>query len=78
MRASHDICKMNLRAWKVFRWVVGAALLAVVAFVVALRLTPFPEALQNEPAVSTEFLDRNGKPLRMLLVDERRFSRRWV
>ena len=58
------------------RRAVVAALLAVVAFELAMRLTPFPETLKNEPAASAEFVDRNGKPLRTLLVDDRRYSRR--
>ena len=76
MKSSHEMRRMKSRVWIFFRWVAVAVVLVVVAFEVALRLTPFPEALKNEPAASTEFLDRNGKPLRALLVDERRFSRR--
>jgi penicillin-binding protein 1C len=48
---------------------------AILAFDIALRLTPFPAELQRTPPESTEFLDRNGKPLRTLLVEERRFAR---
>ncbi len=55
-----------------------AVLVLVVGFIlleIALRLTPLPAALQSAPPASTEFLDRYGRPLRALLVDERRFSR---
>ncbi len=63
-------------AWKaVFRW-LAAALLLVAAADVALRLTPFPAALETAPPPSTEFVDRNGQPLRMLLAEERRYAQR--
>ncbi len=52
---------------------VAAAALAVE---VALRLTPLPAALAAGTISSTEFLDREGRPLRTLLVNERRFARR--
>ena len=42
----------------------------------ALRFTPLPPALASEPPESAEFLDRNGQPLRLMLVEERRYSRR--
>jgi penicillin-binding protein 1C len=46
---------------------------AVLAFAaVALHLTPLPPALLAPRVESTEFLDRHGKPLRILLVDQRR------
>ncbi|MEO7319397.1 MAG: transglycosylase domain-containing protein, partial [Chthoniobacteraceae bacterium] len=57
------------------RGTLALALLAAM-FEIALRLTPFPVSLESEPPVSAEFLDRNGKPLRTLLAEERRFSRR--
>ena len=34
----------------------------------ALRFTPLPPALASEPPESAEFLDRNGQPLRLMLV----------
>ena len=51
-------------------------LLAVAALEVALRLIPMPAALEAGVIDSTEFLDRDGRPLRTMLVDERRYSRR--
>lgn len=54
----------------------GIALaIAALAFEGALRLTPFPAELSAGFVGSTEFLDREGRPLRTLLVDERRFFR---
>ncbi len=50
--------------------------ITMATFAIALRLTPFPVALKNEPPSSAEFVDRNGKPLRTLLAEERRFARR--
>jgi penicillin-binding protein 1C len=47
----------------------------VAAFEISLRLTPFPTALEVPPPASTEFLDREGRPLRTLLAEERRFAR---
>ncbi len=55
----------------------GAALvLAAGAFAVALRLTPMPAALEAGLVGSAEFLDREGRALRLMLADERRFARR--
>ena len=48
--------------------------LVLVAVEIALRLTPLPAGLESPPPASTEFLDRHGRPLRALLVDERHFS----
>lgn len=42
---------------------------------IALRLTPFPEGLASPPPGSTEFLDRHGTSLRLLLVDGRRYAK---
>jgi penicillin-binding protein 1C len=53
-----------------------ALVIGGVAVNIALRLTPFPSELESAPPTSTEFLDRNGKPLRTLLAEERRFARR--
>ncbi len=49
--------------------------LGIIALEIALRLTPLPAALESAPPASTEFLDRHGRPLRTLLVDDRRLSR---
>jgi penicillin-binding protein 1C len=57
-------------------WLALAALLAAIVFEIAQRLTPFPAEVANAPAQSAEFFDRHGRPLRMLLADERRFARR--
>jgi penicillin-binding protein 1C len=51
----------------------AAALL--LASATALRLTPFPAELASPAPGSTEFLDRNETPLRMLLVDKRRYAK---
>ena len=53
-----------------------AIVVGVAALFLALRLTPLPSALESDPPESAEFLDRNGKPLRLMLVEERRYSRR--
>jgi penicillin-binding protein 1C len=54
----------------------GIALaLLLVASEIALRLTPFPAGLTSPPPGSTEFLDRHGTSLRMLLVDEQRYAK---
>src|SRR4051794_29707277 len=42
----------------------------------ALCLTPFPQALAAPPVQSCDFVDREGRPLRAVLVDERRYARR--
>ena len=57
------------------RGTIALALLAAMSEI-TMRFTPFPASLENEPPRSTEFLDRDGKPLRTLLVEERRFARR--
>ena len=67
---------MTARASKYCRRIVIALILGAVAFEVALRLTPFPASLKSEPPGSVEFTDRNGRPLRTLLAEERRFARR--
>lgn len=55
-------------------------LLAFVAFVVvvevAIWLTPLPDGLVHSPPPSTEFVDREGRSLRLMLVDEEWFSQR--
>jgi penicillin-binding protein 1C len=50
--------------------------LAVIAIEAALRLTPMPAALESGFIGSTEFLDREGRPLRLMLADERRYAQR--
>ena len=67
---------MTARLRKYFRRISLGILLGALAFETALRLTAFPAALENAPPTSTEFLDRFGRPLRTLLVEERRFARR--
>jgi penicillin-binding protein 1C len=51
--------------------VIAAALLRVSA-----ALQEFPEHLHSPVTASTEFIDRNGEPLRTMLVDERACRRR--
>ena len=64
------------RALKLLRCTAIAALLLTLAAEVALRLTPFPAELNAPVAGSTEFLDREGRPLRLLLAEERRYAQR--
>lgn len=67
---------MKRPLWKrAARW-VGVAVLLFIAAEVALRFTPFPAALETAPPLSTEFVDRTGHPLRMLLAEERRYAQR--
>jgi len=66
---------MNPRLRKICRRALPVLVAAIIALEIALRLTPLPAALQSSPPASTEFLDRHGRPLRSLLVDERRFVR---
>ena len=66
---------MNKRLRKRCRRAVLALVAGIIALELALRLTPLPAALGSAPPASTEFLDRHGRPLRTLLVDERRFAR---
>ncbi len=42
----------------------------------ALRLAPLPDSLAAPPPASTEFLDRNGEPLRLVLVEDRNYNSR--
>jgi len=53
----------------------AGALVGWGALELALRLTPLPEELSANRTPSVEFLDRNGKSLRALLVDEQRLER---
>ena len=59
-----------------------AAVLAIavvfVAWEAAMKLVLMPEGLRGEPIGSSEFVDRDGRPLRTMLVDERRYQRRVV
>jgi len=57
-----------------FRILSTLALIAALVWL-ALALTPFPSGLSEAPNQSAEFVDRHGKPLRTLLVDQERFSR---
>ncbi|HEY5751901.1 MAG TPA: penicillin-binding protein 1C [Chthoniobacterales bacterium] len=58
-----------------FLMIFIGGLIVVTTLEIALRLTPFPKALENPSPASAEFLDRVGRPLRILLVDQKRFSR---
>jgi penicillin-binding protein 1C len=49
-------------------------LIAGFAAWLALHLVPIPSALLHVPEQSVEFTDRNGAPLRNLLVDDRHFA----
>ncbi|MHA3770261.1 penicillin-binding protein 1C [Verrucomicrobiota bacterium sgz303538] len=53
----------------------SALVLAAIALVAALHLTPLPAELEAGFPGSTEFLDREGLPLRTMLVEQSRFSR---
>ena len=57
------------RTWKI-------SILGGIAVILALRFTPIPSSLERGIIPSVEFLDRNGRPLRTLLVDQRRYARR--
>lgn len=52
-----------------------AALGAFIALEIGLRIAPAPAVLAAGPPASTEFLDRHGEPLRLLLVGERHYHR---
>ncbi len=54
----------------------GVLLACAVAVEIALRFTPMPAALLSARIDSTEFLDRDGRPLRIMLVDERCYAQR--
>ncbi|MCU0778512.1 MAG: penicillin-binding protein 1C [Akkermansiaceae bacterium] len=64
------------RASKYFCYAIGSAAVLLIAAEMGLRFTPFPAGLASPPPGSTEFLDRNGASLRLLLVDERRYAKR--
>jgi penicillin-binding protein 1C len=61
---------------RLVRRVLTISILAVVATGVALCLTPVPQSLERGLIPSVEFVDRNGQPLRTLLVEKRRYARR--
>ena len=63
------------RRTRLLCYVFGSAAILLIAAEIALRLTPFPAGLASPPPGSTEFLDRNGTSLRILLVDERRYAK---
>ncbi|MEX1045003.1 MAG: penicillin-binding protein 1C [Chthoniobacterales bacterium] len=50
-------------------------LLTWAALTIAVRLAPAPDIVGAAPPASTEFLDRHGEPLRLLLVGERYYHR---
>ena len=54
-------------------WAIGCGGAAIF---LALRFTPLPASLESGAPVSAEFTDRTGQPLRLMLVEERRYSRR--
>ncbi len=56
--------------------VLTLSILAILAIGIVLRLTPVPPSLERGIIPSVEFVDRNGQPLRTLLVDQRRYARR--
>jgi penicillin-binding protein 1C len=58
------------------RRTAGAIGVGVVALFLGLRFTPLPSALDAPLPESAEFFDRNGQPLRLMLADQRRYSRR--
>lgn len=55
--------------------VAGVAVAVVAACAIAPLFVPWPAALQNPAAASTEFTDCRGEPLRVMLVDERYYHR---
>ncbi len=57
--------------WRGLRW---AALVAACVFG-ALLLTPLPAGLESPPVESVEFVDRDGRPLRIMLAEDERFAR---
>jgi penicillin-binding protein 1C len=58
------------------RAAIRMSILAVLTAMIALRLTPIPKSLERGIIPSVEFVDRNGRPLRTMLVDQRRYARR--
>lgn len=56
--------------------IAAVALLVALATAAALRLAPLPAPLREDPPQSTEFVDREGIPLRTILVDESAYRRR--
>jgi len=62
-----------LRRLRRTAWAIG---LGGVAIFLALRLTPLPAGLESGLSASAEFVDRSGRPLRLMLVEERRYSQR--
>jgi len=61
---------------RALRRIIQVLVVALPALFVALRLTPIPVSLERGIIPSVEFLDRNGRPLRMLLVDQRHYAKR--
>ena len=58
------------------RRTAGAIVVVGAAIFLALRLTPLPASLESGLPVSAEFTDRTGRPLRLMLVEEERYSQR--
>ena len=58
------------------RRAITISIFAVIAAGIALRFTPIPKTLERGAIPSVEFVDRNGRPLRTMLVDQRRYARR--
>ncbi len=55
-------------------WLTVGLLTVVAVFEIALRLTPMPAELEAGYVGSVEFLDREGRPLRLMLAEERRYA----
>src|SRR5687767_1032665 len=66
------------RAIRKLAWMAIVLLAAFATLGIALRLTPMPAGLEAGTIGSTEFLDREGRPLRLLLAEERRYAQRCV
>lgn len=64
-----------MAVWKWGRRLLFAAGLSGAGGFLALHFTPFPKDLLEPPRQSAEFVDRHGKPLRTLLVEQARFAR---
>ena len=57
------------------RWFFLGGIALMAAAELALRTAPLPASLGMPPQAGTEILDRHGQPLRILLVDGRRYQR---
>lgn len=63
------------RISKYLCYLIGSVVVLLLLAEIALRFTPFPAGLASPPPGSTEFLDRHGNSLRLLLVDEQRYAK---